>query len=207
MSRSSHIQLPTRRSLISRLRNRQDDDSWRDFFQTYWKLIYSFAIRSGCTDAEAEEVVQETVISLANKMPEYRYEPATCSFKGWLLHLTNCRVIDQLRKRRRGTLEPLPTDPEESERIVALGSKDANELEVLWDQEWEKNLMDAAMERVKRRINAEHYQIFHLLMVKREPAAKVADLLKVSKARLALVKHRVARLVRKEVEQLKQQPM
>lgn len=206
MSRSSHIQLPTRRSLISRLRNRQDDDSWRDFFQTYWKLIYSFAIRSGCTDAEAEDVVQETVIALANKMPEYRYDPATCSFKGWLLHITNYRVIDQLRKRRRGTLEPLPAD-EGSERILALGSPVGSELELLWDREWEKNLMDAAMERVKRRINAEHYQIFHLLMVKRESPAKVADLLKVSKARLALVKHRVAKLVRKEIEQLKQRPM
>jgi RNA polymerase sigma-70 factor (ECF subfamily) len=207
MTRSSHIQLPTRRSLISRLRNRQDDDSWRDFFQTYWKLIYSFAIRSGCTDAEAEDVVQETVIALANKMPEYRYEPATCSFKGWLLHITNCRVIDQLRRRRRGVLEPLPADAEARDRLHALRGSSASELEVLWDQEWEKNLMDAAMERVKRRINAEHYQIFHLLMVKREPAAKVADLLKMSKARVALVKHRVAGLVRKEIEQLKQRPM
>jgi hypothetical protein len=93
------------------------------------------------------------------------------------------------------------------ERLVALGSKDASDLEALWDREWEKNLMDAATERVKRRINAEHYQIFHLLMIKRETPAKVADLLKVSKARLALVKHRVARLVRKEIAHLKQQPM
>src|SRR6185436_2021630 len=102
--------LPTRRSLINRLRNCEDQDSWRDFFKTYWKLIYSFAIRCGCTDAEAEEVVQETVISLSRKMPEYRYDPAICSFKGWLLHVTNWRVIDQLRKRRPGKEMPLSLD-------------------------------------------------------------------------------------------------
>ena len=81
--------LPTRRSLISRLRNGQDNDSWRDFFQTYWKLIYGFAIRCGCSDAEAEEVLQETVISISRKMPEYRYDPAVCSFKGWLKSATS----------------------------------------------------------------------------------------------------------------------
>lgn len=206
MAKIRDILLPTRRSLISRLRNRQDDDSWRDFFQTYWKLIYSFAIRSGCTDAEAEEVVQETVISLANKMPEYRYEPAECSFKGWLMHVTQWRVVDQLRKRRRAA-EPLPTGGEGGEESPAFASSGASELETLWDQEWEKNLMDAAMERVKRKINAEHYQIFHLLLVKGQAPAKVASLLKINAAKVYLVKHRVAGLVQKEIQALKSKPI
>ena len=91
--------IPTRRSLISRLRNSDDHESWRHFFETYWKLIYSFAIKCGCTDFEAEEVVQETIISVSKKMPEYKYDPSICTFKGWLMHVTNWRVIDQLRKR------------------------------------------------------------------------------------------------------------
>lgn len=207
MTKPQDFLLPTRRSLISRLRNRQDDDSWRDFFQTYWKLIYSFAIRLGCTDSEAEEVVQETVISLANKMPEYRYDPAACSFKGWLMHLAQWRAIDQLRKRRLRTTLPQPADPEAAGDSLAFASSGVSELEALWEQEWEKNLIDAAMERVKKKINAEHYQIFHLLLVKGHSPAKVADLLKVSKARVYLVKHRVAGLVQKEVQSLKSKPI
>lgn len=202
MAQPRNIQLPTRRSLISRLRNRQDDDSWRDFFQTYWKLIYSFAIRLGCTDSEAEEVVQETVISLANKMPEYRYDPAACSFKGWLMHVAQWRVIDQLRKRRRQTTQPLPAD-----ESLVLASSGASELETLWEQEWEKNLIDAAMERVKKKINAEHYQIFHLLLVKGHSPAKVASLLKINTAKVYLVKHRVAGFVQKEIKSLKSKPI
>lgn len=207
MAQPRNFQLPTRRSLISRLRNRQDDDSWRDFFQTYWKLIYSFAIRLGCTDSEAEEVVQETVISLANKMPEYRYDPATCSFKGWLMHVAQWRVIDQLRKRRRQTTQPLSTDPEAVNESPAFASPGVSELETLWDQEWEQNLIDAAMERVKKKINAEHYQVFHLLLVKGHSPAKVASLLKINKAKVYLVKHRVAGLVRKEIQSLKSKPL
>ena len=54
--------IPTRRTLLSRLKNFDDHLSWRNFFDTYWKLIYSVALKSGLRDAEAQEVVQETVI-------------------------------------------------------------------------------------------------------------------------------------------------
>ena len=63
--------LPTRRSLLARLRNWEDQTSWRDFFNIYWKFIYSVAVRSGLSDQEAEDVVQEAVISVARKMPEF----------------------------------------------------------------------------------------------------------------------------------------
>ena len=193
---------PTRRSLINRLRNCEDQESWREFFKTYWKLIYSFAIRCGCTDAEAEEVVQETVISLARKMPEYRYEPEVCSFKGWLMHVTNWRVIDQLRKRRPGNAAPLAIDAATAKLVDELASPGASDLESLWEDEWQKNLIAAAMERVKRKVNAEYYQIFHLLLIKQQSPRKVAGLLKISMARVYLAKHRVASLVQKEIKML-----
>jgi RNA polymerase sigma factor (sigma-70 family) len=201
-TKTSDALLPTRRSLISRLRNCEDQESWRQFFDTYWKLIYSFAIRCGCTDSEAEEVVQETVISLARKMPEYRYDPSLCSFKGWLMHVTNWRVVDQLRKRRP---ENTPLDSTTARFVEELANPGCSDLEALWETEWQKNLIAAAMERVKRKVNAEHYQIFHLLIIKRHSPQKVASLLKVNAARVYLVKHRVSALVQKEIKLLTNQ--
>src|ERR1035441_10986227 len=55
--------IPTRYTLLSRLEDRGDQDSWKDFFDTYWRLIYSVAVKSGLTEAEAQDVVQETIIS------------------------------------------------------------------------------------------------------------------------------------------------
>src|SRR5437016_1793823 len=75
---------PTRWSLVRRLKDWDDHESWRDFFNTYWKLIYSAAMQSGLTDAEAQEVVQETVITVAKKMSSFKADPAFGSFKGWL---------------------------------------------------------------------------------------------------------------------------
>jgi len=62
-------------------------------------LIYSVAIKSGLTETEAEEVVQETVICVAKSIQKFKRDRARGSFKGWLRNLTRWRIADQLRKR------------------------------------------------------------------------------------------------------------
>jgi len=47
-------------------------------------------------------------------------------------------------------------------------------LEAVWNEEWEKNLLDAATERVKRKIDPEQYQLFDFHVLKHWPAKKVA---------------------------------
>src|SRR5436853_7740773 len=98
--------IPTRDSLLSRLKNREDQESWQDFFDTYWKLVYGVALNAGLTDQEAQEAVQETVITVARRIPEFKYDPSVCSFKTWLLNLTRWRINDQLRKRKPEILSP-----------------------------------------------------------------------------------------------------
>ena len=61
--------LPTRASLLERLKDLDDQASWMEFYQTYHELIYSVARRAGLAEQEAEEVVQNTLISVARKMP------------------------------------------------------------------------------------------------------------------------------------------
>src|SRR2546426_3139581 len=99
--------IPTRQSLLSRLKDWSDQESWKVFFDTYWKLIYASAIRAGLTEAEAQDVVQETVIGVCRNIPKLEYNPAKGSFKKWLMRQTQWRVMDQLRKRMPLTdLEP-----------------------------------------------------------------------------------------------------
>src|SRR6266498_1052034 len=100
--------IPTRATLLQRLKDWQDRSSWQEFFDTYWKLIYGVARKAGLTDAEAQDVVQETLVSVAKHMPTFNYDPALGSFKAWLLNMTRWRMISQFRKRA-STVEPRPT--------------------------------------------------------------------------------------------------
>jgi RNA polymerase sigma factor (sigma-70 family) len=96
--------IPTRYSLLSRLQDWDDQDSWKNFFDTYWRLIYSIALKSGLTDAEAQDVVQETIICVAKDIQKFKRDRKFGSFKGWLRNLTRWRIADQLRKREPNAL-------------------------------------------------------------------------------------------------------
>ena len=195
--------LPTRRSLIERLRDLGDQPSWREFFDTYWKLIYGAAIRAGLSDQEAEDVVQETVIGVARKMESFRYDPSVCSFKGWLMHVTRCRIADQFRRRRPQNV-PLAAPRADTTAETTLNLRDpaADVLEGIWNEEWQKNLVDVAMDRVRRRANPEHYQIFHLHAVKGLGVRDVAKLTGASLPKVYVTYHRIAKLVKAEVRRL-----
>ncbi len=133
--------LPTRQSLLSRLRNASDDQGWREFFETYWKLIYTFATRKGLNEQEAQEVVQETCIAVAKTMPEFRYEPKKCSLKSWLRHLAEKKIADQFRKRARAGANVSANDTEFIRMVEATPSPESLRADAQWDAEWQKHLL------------------------------------------------------------------
>jgi RNA polymerase sigma factor (sigma-70 family) len=199
--------IPTRYSLLSRLQNWDDQESWRVFFDTYWRLIYSIALKSGLTEAEAADVVQETVICVANDIDKFKRDRKLGSFKGWLRNLTRWRIADQLRKRAPNLFgESFASNPDTSLMELAQipDSVDAG-LENVWEAEWQSNLMEAALERVKRRVKEEHYQMFDLNVIRQWPAKKVAETLEVSVAQVYIAKHRILALLKKEVRMLEKQ--
>src|SRR5262245_59828612 len=91
--------LPTRRTLLSRLKRWDDSESWREFFEQYGRLIHGVALKAGLNDAEAQDVVQETIIIVAKKLPQFQYDPELGSFKSRLISITRHRIDKQFRKR------------------------------------------------------------------------------------------------------------
>src|SRR6266478_4162847 len=91
--------LETRPSLLQRLKSGDNPQSWQEFYRTYGGLIRFFAEKAGLTADEAEEVLQETAIGVARRLPEFVYDPKVCRFKSWLLNLTRWRIQNQIKKR------------------------------------------------------------------------------------------------------------
>ncbi|HMC27463.1 MAG TPA: sigma-70 family RNA polymerase sigma factor [Verrucomicrobiae bacterium] len=204
--------IPTRASLLKRLKDLGDDASWNEFYQTYRELIYSVARRAGLNETEADEVVQETVIAVAKKMPGFRYDPAVDSFKGWLLMVTRWRILDQLEKRRAvGSQSPLaPAGRHQENRtrtatVERIPDPSGFALMEIWDDEWQKNLLNAALLRIKRQVHPQHYEIYHLLVILGKGVREVAQTLGVNAGQVYLARHRVGALLKKEVKRLEKQ--
>lgn len=192
--------IPTRQSLLSRLRDWNDQESWKLFFDTYWRLIYKSATRAGLSNAEAQDAVQETVVSVMKSMPEFRYDPKKGSFKSWLMQVTKWRINDQFRKRQREIQHKF--DDHATDLLDSIPDENGCKLEANWDEEWEQNQAEVVIERVKQKVDPAHYQIFDLYVFKQWPVLKIATSLRISPATVYVAKHRIGKIIKQELKKL-----
>lgn len=196
--------LPTRRSLIGRLKNWDDQEAWREFFEIYWRLIYSVAIKAGLNDSDAQDIVQETVVAVARKMRRFQYDPSIGSFKTWLMLVVKSRIGDYLRRRqcRVQTVAPADSTSTRTSHLERLPDAATSNLEALWEEEWKKWLFDAALQRVRLKVTPKQFQVFDLLVLQQLPPLKITASFRLSLGQVYLIKHRVSRLVQKEIGRL-----
>ena len=202
----------TRRSLIEKLADWEDQKTWDEFYQTYWRLIHGVSMKSGLSSDEAFDVVQETVLSVAKQWKDgSKFDPDKGSFKAWLMNIARWRIADQFRKKQRNpavltqsggapgrdgetrntaTIERLE-DPEQSAA-----------LERIWDLEWKENLSKVALDSVKKQVSPRQFQIFDAYVIKGWDVKKVSDELGVSSSQVYLAKHRIGGLLKSEIAKL-----
>jgi RNA polymerase sigma factor (sigma-70 family) len=194
----------TRKSLIARLDNWEDQRTWDEFYQTYWRLIYSVAVKAGLRQDEAFDCVQETILSIAKQSKKKLYDPEQGSFKTWLMNMTRWRINDQFRKRKKDTaMMGGEWDNDRKTAVIDRVEDPAGEvLSRLWSIEWQMNIADAALSRVKSQVSPKQYQIFDCYVIKQWDAKKVQDKLNVSMAQVYLAKHRVGAVLKRELAKL-----
>jgi RNA polymerase sigma-70 factor (ECF subfamily) len=204
MGTDSTPSIPTRQSLLVRLKDWDDSTSWKDFFDTYWKLIYGVARKAGLSDAEAQDVVQDTVVAVAKKMPDFDYNPRLGSFKGWLMRLTRWRITDQFRKKayesggRWFPREQAIGDDALTRRAEPVPF----DLDRAWNEEWQKAVMEAALKKLRQQASQRQYQMFYLHVVKEVPAREVARRLGVKLAEVYFAKYKLSAIVRRHIRAL-----
>jgi RNA polymerase sigma factor (sigma-70 family) len=205
--------IPTRFSLLQRLKDWADRDSWQDFFDTYWRLLYNVARKAGLPDADAQEVVQETIIAVARNIGGFKADPAHGSFKAWLLGQTRWQIARYFRQRAKaGALRnpaaatgavPAPSDDTNgTDTLHRIPDPEGVELEHVWEHEWSENLMAVALERVKQQVSVKQYQVFDLNVLQGVSAPETARVAGVSLASVYMAKYRVGSLLKKALKKL-----
>ncbi|MDF1813762.1 MAG: sigma-70 family RNA polymerase sigma factor [Verrucomicrobiales bacterium] len=205
----------TRRSLIEKLADWEDQKTWDEFYQTYWRLIFSVSVKAGLGQDEAMDVVQETVLSVAKQWKKgQKYDPEKGSFKTWLMNITRWRIADQFRKKQRnpaasnqaGGTPDGDGGVRDTATVDRLADETASEiLDKMWDNEWKANLSEVAIERVKKQVSPKQFQIFDAYVIKGWDPEKVKNELGVSSSQVYLAKHRVGGLIKKEISKLQEE--
>jgi RNA polymerase sigma-70 factor (ECF subfamily) len=189
----------TRASLLVRLRDGRDHDSWREFVRLYAALIYGFARRRGLQDADAADLMQEVLRSVAAAAGRLEYDPRKGSFRSWLYTVTRNKLYNFLEGRRRhprgsggsGALEVLEHQPARDDGAEAV-----------WDREYRQRLFAWAAGRVRGEFQEPTWLAFWMTAVEEKSARAAGEALGLSVGAVYVAKSRVLARLRAEIEQV-----
>jgi RNA polymerase sigma factor (sigma-70 family) len=215
MAKTGNRNLRTSEDLVAGLRNLSDDRAWRQFWDEYGRLLWAEARQAGLETVECEEVVQDTLLTVARGIAHFRYNPAGPGFRMWLRAIARSRIIDQARKKKREQRLFVPETEAICERLrertwktsgLHSSSLTPGPLEPATDARgdagWDASepqaeaeayeVLDHAISQLRQQANPWHFQVFQHLLQGQKPREVSRDL-GVSRMAVYLIKKRLQR--------------
>jgi RNA polymerase sigma-70 factor (ECF subfamily) len=186
--------METKPSLLVRIRDPLDADSWRTFVSLYAPLIYRFSRGWGLQDADAADLTQEVMGEVIQGIRAFEYRPERGRFRDWLLIITRRRLI-----RFHGLKARIP--------VPGLGSNlpepaDESAPDPEWDEAFNERVLRVALQRIRPGFGATVWRAFERVWMDRRPAAEAADELSMSIEAVYMAKSRVLRRLEEEVRDI-----
>ncbi len=187
----------TRASLILRLGDPADDEAWSEFLQIYEPLLLRLASRWGLPQADALEVVQETLLAVAKAIPSFDRDQHPGAFRGWLAAITRHKLANHLSRSRRRENASGDSNVQRWLDQVAGPAFDAS----VWDWNQKQQVYLWAAAKVQQQVNPATWQAFHRTSVLGEPVADVATDLQLRAGMVYVARSRVMARLRELVTQ------
>jgi RNA polymerase sigma-70 factor (ECF subfamily) len=160
---------PTRTSLIRRVRDHQDAQSWGEFVALYEPLIHSYARKHGLSEANAQDVVQNVFISLLRALPRFELDHSRGRFRTWLYRITMNAVIDFQKKQPRWSAleadgsEPGPGAPSHVDQMLEE-----------WETDCRRRVLEFVLEKVRGQAVPTTWTCFERLTLQGRKGADIA---------------------------------
>jgi RNA polymerase sigma-70 factor (ECF subfamily) len=185
----------TRATLLLRVRDSRDKDAWAQFVAIYAPLIFAFARKKGLQDADAADVTQDVLNSVAGAMPRLEYDPDRGSFRGWLLTVVRNKLRDFHERRHI----PAAGDTDAIRRLQEHPAPQFDE-DALWRQEYRQRLFGWAADHVRPTVEESTWQAFWQTAVEGKKASEVGRNLGLSVAAVYMAKSRVLTRIKEHIE-------
>jgi RNA polymerase sigma-70 factor (ECF subfamily) len=186
----------TRASLLVRIRDGRDQDAWRQFLHVYGPVVYSFARKRGLQDADAADLMQDVMRSVAKAAQDLNYDPRKGTFRGWLFTVTRNRIYSFLSKERHR--EQAVGDTAAYEQLENLPSADG---ETDWDQEYQRRVFTWAADTIRSEFRQNTWAAFWQTAVEGKSPGEVSKGLGLSPGAIYVAKSRVLARLREKVQE------
>ncbi len=186
--------LDTSLSLLDCLRQQPSDALWQRLVGLYSPLIRSWLIQRSLLPQDADDVVQEILLVVLRKLPQFEREPRTGAFRRWLLNITiNC--LREFWRAKR--LRPMPLGEEQFLQTLDSLEDPTSDLSQLWDREHDLYVTRVLLERLKPDFEPKTWRAFEMLVFEGMMAAQVARELAMTPNAVFIAKSRIMTQLRK----------
>lgn len=183
---------PTRPSLLARVQDSADQDAWREFDAVYRDLVLGYCRRRGLQPADAEDVRQIVMMSLARSMPRWEYRRERGRFRAYLGCVVRNAVARHLSRR--------PNDDVQLETCIraVLSDPEDSATDGLFEDEWVRHHYRRALAAVRATFTEESVRAFERLL-EGVPAARVAQEFDTTESAVHQVKRRIKMRLRERI--------
>jgi RNA polymerase sigma factor (sigma-70 family) len=189
---------PTGSVLLMLLGNPTDSGCWNAFVDRYAPKIYGWCRQRGLQEADAEDVTQEVLTQLVQKLRTFSYDQKKGTFRGWLKTLTHHAWCDYLKKgRRAGGNEMNPEVLAVLERLEA-----PEDLLTALAEVFDLELLAEAQARVQLQVSPRDWKIFQALAIEGKSGPAVARELGMRVTAILMARSRVQKKLRQEIRRL-----
>ncbi len=190
----------TQPSLLVKIRDERDGESWSRFVGIYTPAIYGFLKHQGLQDADAADLTQDVMASVSEAIKSFEYHPQQGRFRGWLFTV----VQNRLRNFWRGVaMRPAAKrDSQSYQRLLEHPDDRINATQQAWEREYESHLFVCAAEQVRPQVRESTWRAFWGTVVAGESPAAVAGRLDMTPSAVRLAKARVIARIKREIQLL-----
>ena len=180
-------------TLLGRVRqNPTDQAAWDEFVERYGRHIYRWCRQWKLQDADAEDVTQDILVKLAQKLRDFAYDPSR-SFRAWLRTLTQHAWSDLIEARQRIGSAPV-------EVLESLEARD--DLLARLNEQFDQEILEEALVRVRLRMPAHYWDVFRLMALEGKPGAEVAEQLAIKVATVFRIRSKFQNQLKDEIVRL-----
>ncbi len=186
--------LNTRPSLLLRLRDPRDGESWKTFVDVYGPLVYASGRRRGLGHEDAEDVTQKVFARITEAIRKFQYQPERGRFRDWLGTLVRNEINRFLKKEVRAVHGQGTED--------GLENLAAPETDTAWSAEFNAHILRTALTLSRPHFEEVTWRAFELIWLHNRPAAAVAGELGQPIDWVYVAKSRVLKHLWNEVQEL-----
>lgn len=187
----------TQYSLLARLSDPSDREAWYQFAELYQPVIYRLARGRGFQDADAQDLAQQVLISVARAIPDWRKHSEQTLFRHWLKKVTKNAVLNALS---RGAKEGVA----ETSVLVSISNQAScdSSLEKQIDTEYRREVYRKAAAVVQEQVKESTWEAFRRSTILGESPEVVSKSIGLSIGSIYVARSRVLSKLRSAVTEI-----